>query len=162
MNQFKANQTKSWVARVLGGAVLTALFMLVSHTASLGQTLSTAPNGIPPFMTNMANMLGVTPYALTTWNEAASAPKIQAAIDGLQPKVADGSASALEMLRYVYYNKVLSDITKYDIAVEVSMLKQLPAAHVQLKTPVPGPKAVNGGGGNSQLPSVYNSLVSIL
>ena len=38
-----------------------------------------------------------------------------------------GLASALEMLRYVYYNKVLSDITKYDIAVEVSMLKQLPA-----------------------------------
>lgn len=162
MNQLLANQTKSWVARVLGGAVLTALFMLVSHTASYGQTLSTAPNGIPPFMTNMANMLGVTAYGLTTWDEAASVPKIQAAIDALQPKVADGSATALEMLRYVYYNKVLTDITKYDIAVEVSMLKQLPASHMQLKSPVQGPKAVKGGGGASQLPSVYNSLVSIL
>ena len=141
---------------------MTALFMLVSHTASYGQTLSTAPNGIPPFMTDMANMLGVTPYGLTTWDEAASAPKIQTAIDALQPKVADGSATATEMLRYVYYSKVLTDITKYDIAVEVSMLKQLPASFVQLKSPVQGPQAVNGGGGTSQLPSVYNSLVSIL
>ena len=162
MNHLLANQTKSWVARVLGGAVVTALFMLVSHTASYGQTLSTAPNGIPPFMTDMANMLGVTPYGLTTWDEAASAPKIQTAIDALQPKVADGSATATEMLRYVYYSKVLTDITKYDIAVEVSMLKQLPASFVQLKSPVQGPQAVNGGGGTSQLPSVYNSLVSII
>lgn len=158
MNHSFANQTKSWVARVLGGAALPVLFLLLCGTGASAQ--ERAVNGIHPSLTTLATMLNVTAYDHGTWDEATVAPKIQAAMDVLQPKVANGSATNVELLKYVYYSRVYTDITKYDIGVEVSMLTQLTASHTLIKSDVQGPQLAPGG--PNQMASIYNGLVSIL
>ena len=152
MNQFIANQTKARVVRLLGGAALSMLFVLLASTTSWGQESQVPVGSLPPAFTDLAGKLGVTPYAFNKWNDAVALTKINAEVNTLQPMVADGTASAAQVLKYAYYSNVTNDVTKYSIGLEYSMLSQLRRTHAQIKSTLP----------TTQLAAIYNGLVNIL
>lgn len=152
MNQFIANQTKARVMRLLGGAALSMLFVLLASVTSWGQESQVPVGSVPPAFTDLAGKLGVTPYAFNKWDDATALTKINTEINLLQPMVADGTASAAQLLKYAYYSNITSDITKYSIGLEYSMLTQLSRTHKQIRSTLP----------QAQLSAIYNGLVNIL
>jgi len=99
----------------------------------------------------MADKLGVTPYAHSTWSEADVAPAIFQAMTAMQGSIADGSAGTTTMVTYIYYSRVYSFITQYDVAVEVAIVTELFEANDTAKGTVP----------RAQLPAIYNSMVNL-
>lgn len=152
MNQFIANQTKARVVRLLGGAALSMLFMLLASVSSWGQESQVPVGTVPPAFNDLAGKMGVTPYAFNKWNDATALTKINSEINLLQPMIADGTASPAQLLKYAYYSNIAADITKYSIGLEYSMLTQLSRTHAQIKSTLP----------QTQLTAVYNGLVNIL
>ncbi|MBK8965858.1 MAG: hypothetical protein IPM36_04105 [Lewinellaceae bacterium] len=152
MNQFIANQTKARVVRLLGGAALSMLFMLLASVSSWGQESQVPVGTVPPAFNDLAGKMGVTPYAFNKWNDATALTKINSEINLLQPMIADGTASPAQLLKYAYYSNIAADITKYSIGLEYSMLTQLSRTHKEIKSTLP----------QAQLTAVYNGLVNIL
>ncbi len=138
--------------RLLGGAALSMLFVLLASVTSWGQESQVPVGSVPPAFTDLAGKLGVTPYAFNKWDDATALTKINTEINLLQPMVADGTASAAQLLKYAYYSNITSDITKYSIGLEYSMLTQLSRTHKQIRSTLP----------QAQLSAIYNGLVNIL
>ncbi|MCC6413179.1 MAG: hypothetical protein IT270_16140 [Saprospiraceae bacterium] len=149
MMQSFANQTKASVSRLFGGAFLVVMFMLLGSMDASAQ--ERAATGVGSRIQLMADKLGVTPYAHSTWSEGDVAPAILQAMNAMQGSIADGSAGATTMVTYLYYSRVYGLITQYDVAVEVAIVTELFEANSTAKGTVP----------QNQLPAIYNSMINL-
>jgi hypothetical protein len=150
-----AKQVGRWTCNLVAGVSLSLLFVLLCSATAVAQTSFSSANptmASPTRFANIAGVYGVTAYPLNKWGETAAAADLLAAINSMQPSVLDGSATPGVNFRYIYYSLIYRDITQHDMAVEVSMLKQINEAMTIMR----------GTFLKNQVPMVYSELVTIL
>jgi len=147
MSQLLLNKMKN----LAGVSALLVAFFFVSTLDAKAQSVSRAATGNPYGL--IAQKLGVvTCNPGTATNVQGGLAALQAQTEALKPIIADGNAPILTVVKYEYYQMILSDVQTYSVAVEFASLTDLPRA-----AKLVGNESIT----NQQLAGLYNGVKTL-